>query len=216
LRFNYWSVNKEAYVNPRLQMSFNPKGLYIFDKLVEKDIVFRASTGLHYQPPFYREMRNYEGELNYNLRSQKSWHTVVGANYKFQLGNKPFTFIAEAYYKQLWDLVPYDIDNVLIRYFGKNMAEGYAVGADFRISGQFVGDAESWFSFSLLKTQENIYGDYYYSTYRDPDTDQLIQSDTLVGIGYVNRPTDQSYNFNIFFQDHLPCLGRWFCLRPTG
>ncbi len=204
LRFNYWSVNKEAYINPRLQLSFNPKGLYLLDKLVEKDIVFRASTGLHYQPPFYREMRNYAGEVNTELLSQKSWHTVVGADYRFKLGKKDFAFMAEAYYKRLWDLVPYDIDNVLIRYFGRNMADGYAMGLDFRVSGQFVGDSESWFSFSLLKTQEDLYGDYYYATEFDEERQEFFQTDSIVGIGYLNRPTDQRYNFNIFFQDHLP------------
>jgi len=204
LRFNYWSVNQEVFVNPRLQISFNPKGLYLFDKLIEKDLVLRASTGLHYQPPFYREMRNYEGEINTQLQSQKSWHTVIGADYQFKLGNKPFAFTAEAYYKRLWDLVPYDVDNVLIRYFGKNMADGYAAGFDFRVSGQFVGDSESWFSFSLLKTQEDIEGDYYYSTYYDSEQEIYVQSDTIVDIGYLARPTDQRFNFNIFFQDHLP------------
>jgi len=204
LRFNYWSVNQEAYVNPRLQISFNPKGLYLFDKQIEKDLVLRASTGLHYQPPFYREMRNYEGEINTQLQSQKSWHTVIGADYQFKLGNKPFAFTAEAYYKQLWDLVPYDIDNVLIRYFGENMAEGYAAGVDFRVSGQFVGDSESWFSFSLLKTQEDIDGDYYYFTEKNEEQGDYIETDSIINIGYLNRPTDQRYNFNIFFQDHLP------------
>jgi len=204
LRVNYWTVNKELYVNPRLQLSFNPKGIYLFDKLIEKDIVLKASTGLHYQPPFYRELRNIEGELNFDVRSQKSWHTVLGADYQFELWNKPFTFAVEAYYKKLWDLVPYDIDNVLIRYYGRNAAEGYAMGIDFRVNGQFVGDTESWFSFSLLKTSEDIYGDYYYKTYRDEERNEIIVTDTIVGIGYVPRPTDQRYNFNIFFQDHLP------------
>lgn len=204
LRANYWSVNKELYFNPRLQISLNPKGLYIFDRLVEKDIVLKASTGLHYQPPFYRELRNNEGQLNLDVRAQKSWHTVIGADYNFQLGNKPFSFVAQAYYKKLWDLVPYDIDNVLIRYYGKNAAEGYAMGIDFRIGGQFVGETESWFSFSLLKTEENVYGDYYYKSYFDKELDEHIISDTLVGVGFIPRPTDQRFNFNIFFQDHLP------------
>jgi len=164
----------------------------------------RASTGTHYQPPFYREMRNYDGILNYSLRSQKSWHTVLGMDYQFMLGSKPFKFVAEAYYKNLWDLVPYDIDNVLIRYFGRNMATGYAMGLDFRINGNFVGDTESWFSFSLLKTEENLDNDEYFHTYFDEELNETVETDSLITIGNISRPTDQRYNFNIFFQDHLP------------
>lgn len=202
LRFNYWTFNNEAYLNPRLQASFSPTGLYFRDKEIKRDLLFRFSTGAHYQPPFYREMRNYEGEINASLRAQKSWHTVVGGEYNFLIAQKPFKFTVEAYHKKLWDLVPYDIDNVLIRYTGKNEADGYAVGIDFRLNGKFVGDTESWFSFSLLKTEEDLENDRFIYEYIDEATGEPMQIDSLVGS--VARPTDQRYNFNIFFQDHLP------------
>jgi len=143
LRANYWTVNRELNFNPRLQISFNPKGLYFFNRLIERDIVLSASTGLHYQPPFYREMRDKKGNLNLQVRSQKSWHTVIGADYKFQLGNK-------------------------------------------------------------LKTAENINGDYYYHSYFDKEKNELIITDKIKEVGSIPRPTDQRFNFNIFFQDHLP------------
>jgi len=202
LRFNYWSFNKELYLNPRLQASFTPTGLFIGNKEIKRDVLLRFSTGAHYQPPFYREMRNYEGVINSSLRSQKSWHTVLGAEYQFKISNKPFKFMVEAYHKKLWDLVPYDIDNVLIRYTGLNEATGYAVGIDFRLNGQFVGDTESWFSFSLLKTEEDLANDSFIYEFEDEVTGEPMQIDSLVGS--VARPTDQRYNFNIFFQDHIP------------
>jgi len=202
LRFNYWSFNKEAYLNPRLQASFTPTGLYIGNKEITRDILVRFSTGAHYQPPFYREMRNYEGEINASLQAQKSWHTVLGTEYQFKISQKPFKLVVEAYHKKLWDLVPYDIDNVLIRYTGQNEATGYAMGIDFRLNGKFVGDTESWFSFSLLKTEEDLANDSFVYDYIDEATGEPMQMDSLVGS--VARPTDQRYNFNIFFQDHLP------------
>jgi len=202
LRFNYWTFNNEAYLNPRLQASFTPTGLFFRGKEIQRDLLFRFSTGAHYQPPFYREMRNYEGVINASLRAQKSWHTVLGGEYNFKIAEKPFKFTVEAYHKKLWDLVPYDIDNVLIRYTGQNEATGYAMGIDFRLNGKFVGDTESWFSFSLLKTEEDLANDSFIYEYTDEATGEPMQIDSLVGS--IARPTDQRYNFNIFFQDHLP------------
>jgi len=203
LRFNYWTFNNEAYLNPRLQASFSPTGLFLGDKEIKRDILLRFSAGAHYQPPFYREMRNYDGVINSSLSAQKSWHTVLGMDYNFTIGQKPFKFVVEAYHKKLWDLVPYDIDNVLIRYTGKNEATGYAMGIDFRLNGQFVGDTESWFSFSLLKTEEDLDNDFFVYEYIDEETGEpSAPVDSL--IGSVARPTDQRYNLNIFFQDHLP------------
>ena len=185
LRFHYWDVNKEFLMSPRAQFSIKPDW--------EKNIILRAAAGLYQQVPFYRELRNMEGELNLDLKSQKSFHFVFGGDYVFDAWNREFRLISEIYYKQLWDLVPYEIEDVKIRYFGENLAKGYAAGIDFRLHGEFVEDAESWINVSLMKTQEDIEGDFYI------DTAGVRQE-----IGYLDRPTDQRLNVGILFQDYLP------------
>ncbi len=205
LRYSYWDLNKELLtLSPRVQFSVKPKS--------KADIVINIAGGLYYQPPFYREMRNLKGEVNTNLRSQKSAQVVAGFNYAFKAWKRPFSFVAEAYYKHLWDLVPYEFDNVLIRYYGQNQANGYAAGIDFRLNGELAEGDESWISLSFLKTGEDIVGDkytaYYDSTGKEvPNTrtyrDVIVDSATI-NPGYIPRPTDQLVNFALFFQDHLP------------
>lgn len=175
IRGGYWSFNQEWIVSPRIQYSCKPKW--------KNDWLFKASTGIYQQQPFYRELRNFEGVLNPNLKSQKSYQAVIGANYRFQLWNREFQLNQEIYGKYLWDVVPYDMDNVRIRYYGKNNATAYAVGYDMRVGGEFIRGAESWFSLGVLSTRENVEGD---------------------GKGYIRRPTDQRVTLGIFFQDHLP------------
>jgi len=201
LRFNYWNINKEFNVTPRLQFSLKPNW---FEADANKNILLRLATGLYYQPPFYRELRNFEGDINYNLRSQKSWHGVAAADYNFQIWDKPFKFTAEAYYKYIWDLVPYDIDNVLIRYYGENNAKAYTAGLDFRLYGQFVGDTDSWFTVSFLQTKENLDDDHYIVSEIDVQIDSTLVEGDRVDIGWIRRPTDQIVNASIFFQDYLP------------
>ncbi len=205
LRYSYWDLNKEwLTISPRVQFSVKPKG--------KTDIVINMAAGLYYQPPFYREMRNLQGEVNTNLRSQKSAHFVAGFNYAFKAWNRPFSFVSEVYYKQLWDLVPYEFDNVLIRYYGQNQANGYAAGIDLRLNGELAEGDESWISLSFMKTGEDIIGDkytaYYDSTGREvPNTrtyrDVIVDSATIFP-GFIPRPTDQLVNFALFFQDHIP------------
>lgn len=200
VRSSYWSINKEFNVTPRLQLSWKPD--WTSRDSVDRDIVFKASTGLYYQPPFYRELRNAEGEINENVLSQKSVHALIGSDYNFKGWNRDFKFITEIYYKYLWDLVPYDVDNVRITYFGENNAKGYAAGIDMRLFGEIVKDAESWISLSFLKTEEDIFGDSTYNIIRD-GTGAI---DTLIPVlqGYIPRPTDQLVNFGMFFQDYAP------------
>jgi hypothetical protein len=205
LRYSYWDLNKELLtISPRVQFSVKPRS--------KADIVINVAGGLYYQPPFYREMRNLKGEVNTNLRSQKSAQVVAGFNYAFKLWKRPFSFVTEAYYKHLWDLVPYEFDNVLIRYYGENQAKGYAAGIDFRLNGELAEGDESWISLSFLKTGEDVIGDkytvYYDSTGKEvPNTrtyrDVIVDSAT-VNPGYIPRPTDQLVNFALFFQDHIP------------
>ena len=191
VRFNYNFLNKEFLVSPRIQASWKPKW--------ENDIVFRAATGIYSQPPFYREMRNLNGDLNLNLKAQKSYHAVAGFDYNFKgLGNRPFKFTSEFYYKNMWDLVPYEYDNVRIRYFGQNNAKGYAYGGEFRLYGDLVKDAESWISLGIMKSGEDVLDDQIKINSKINGAD----SATLYP-GYIPRPTDSRVNFGLFFSDYL-------------
>ncbi|MGB3076182.1 MAG: TonB-dependent receptor, partial [Chitinophagales bacterium] len=198
-RISYWDYNNQLLVSPRLQLAYQPKW--------ESDIVFRAAIGAYDQPPFYRELRDLEGNLHPEVLAQRSIHYVIGGDYNFKWWDRPFKFVSEIYYKQLYDLNPYELDNVRIRYFGENSAKGYAAGIDFRLNGEFVKDAESWISLSLLSTKENLNNDFVYTidtTYTDPDQNEFILDSTIVYPGYIPRPTDQFLNFGMFFQDYLP------------
>lgn len=185
VRVHYWDVNRELLVSPRVQLSIKPAW--------ERNFIFKAAIGLYHQAPFYRELRNREGELNMDLKAQKSAHFVLGGDYVFKAWGRDFRLITEIYYKQMWDLVPYDIEDVKIRYYGENVAKGYAAGIDVRINGQFVKDAESYITLSYLKTQEDILNDFYI------DEEGVRQE-----IGYLARPTDQRINVGILFQDYFP------------
>ncbi|HEY0261913.1 MAG TPA: carboxypeptidase-like regulatory domain-containing protein, partial [Chitinophagales bacterium] len=144
LRFQYWDVNKEPFVTPRVQFSFKPKA--------KADLVFTLSGGLYFQAPFYREMRAMDGTINTNLKSQKSAQVVGGMSYGFKAWNRPFLFATEVYYKYLWDLDPYQYTNVLIRYFANNNGKGFATGIDARLNGQLAEGLESWISISVMGT----------------------------------------------------------------
>ncbi|MFN8321115.1 MAG: carboxypeptidase regulatory-like domain-containing protein [Chitinophagales bacterium] len=204
IRFSYWDVNKEPVITPRAQFSYKPKG--------KADIVLTAAVGTYYQPPFYREMRNLDGEVNTKLKAQKSLHAVLGVNYAFKAWKRNFSFTTEVYYKYLWDMVPYKYDNVLIRYLGTNSSKGYAAGIDLRLNGELVEGAESWISMSIMKTAEDIIGDKYTAYYdssgrqiaNTPRNQSKIASTDTIYPGYIPRPTDQLVNFAMFFQDYIP------------
>ncbi|HWB63698.1 MAG TPA: carboxypeptidase-like regulatory domain-containing protein [Chitinophagales bacterium] len=205
VRFEYWDVNKEPVITPRIQFSAKPKG--------KADIVITASTGLYYQPPFYREMRNdYTGVVNTSLKAQKSYHAVVGFNYSFKAWHRDFNFTAEAYYKYMWDLVPYTYSDVQIKYLGTNAAKGYAYGLDMRLNGELAKGAESWISMSLMHSAEILPG-VYNTAYFDSAGNELpnsanyaskIADSTTTKTGYFPRPNDQLVTFNMFFQDYIP------------
>ena len=204
VRFSYWDVNKEFIITPRAQLSYKPKS--------KADIVITAAVGTYYQPPFYREMRDLDGNVNTKLRAQKSLHAVLGLNYAFKAWKRNFSFTTEVYYKYLWDLVPYKYDNVLIRYLGSNSSKGYAAGIDLRLNGELVEGAESWISMSFMKTAEDLIGDkytaYYDSTGKQisntPRNQSRIADTATIYPGYIPRPTDQLVNFAMFFQDYIP------------
>lgn len=200
VRGSYATFNSDFYVTPRLRMKIEPMG--------NKNLSFYAATGLFYQPTFYKEMRNTHGELNSETKSQKSFHFIVGADYFFSWGNKPFKLTGEAYYKYLWDLISYQVDNVRIIYSGSNDAIGYAVGGDLKLSGELLPGLESWFSVSLLKTMEDLTGDSYIR-YLDSAGNVLTSEEgadhsETVYPGWIPRPTDQRFSLNLFFQDQIP------------
>lgn len=202
-RYNYNTLNKEFLVSPRIGFSFKPNTW-------KKDIVIRGSVGIYDQPPFYREMRRYNGTINYNLKAQKSFQITGGADYNLKLFQRAARFTTEAYYKYITDLVPYDIDNVRLRYYGENNGKAYAVGIEGRLFAQMVKDAESWISLGIMRTKENLDNDYY-TTYKNasgeiigPTTPDKIPVDSTTNeAGWLRRPTDRLITFGMFFQDYL-------------
>jgi hypothetical protein len=197
LRANYWSYNQQLVFSPRFQFGFEPNRKHnrlVKDKVIEgkikKDWMIKAAYGWYYQPPFYRELRDFDGVLNPTIKAQRAIHYVVGGDMNFVAWNRPFKFMTEVYYKQLDNLIPYEIDNVRIRYFANNNSSGYASGIDFRVNGEFVKGAESWASVSFMKTQEKITG------VKDVFGNDIKPS-------YIARPTDQRFTFAIYFQDYL-------------
>ena len=204
VRANYWDVNKQLLISPRATFSFKPNW--------KNDVLFRVSGGLYYQPPFYREMRDFKGNLNTSLKAQMSVQLVAGSDWNFQAWNRPFKFVTEIYYKYLDNLVPYEIDNVRIRYYAKNNARGYATGIDMKVNGEFVKGVESWASLSVMQTREDIKDDFYYQYFNKEGAqiipgitiDQSRADSVIQHPGYIPRPTDQSVSFGLFFQDYLP------------
>jgi hypothetical protein len=205
VRSNYWTLNEQNVISPRATLAWNPNW--------KADWLFKASTGYYYQPPFYREMRDFQGKINTNLKAQQSIHYVVSGDLNYKMWNRPFKFISAVYFKQLNNLVPYEIDNVRLRYFANNDSKGYATGLDLRLNGEFVKGIESWASMSVMTIKEKINGAYYYQ-YLNKDgvaikpgvEDTRIADSVRVEGGYIPRPTDQRVTFNLFFQDYIPKL----------
>ena len=203
VRYNYNTLNKELLISPRLGFSFKPANW-------QKDIVFRGAAGIYDQPPFYRELRRYDGSINKDLKAQKSWQAVAGMDYSLKLFDRPARFTTEAYYKYMTDVDPYDIDNVRIRYFGANNAKAYAYGVEGRLFGEIVKDAESWISLGIMRTRENLDNDTYSTYYNaagEPITsltkDKTVADSSVNNIGWLRRPTDRLITFGMFFQDYL-------------
>ena len=182
LRGQSWSVkaNTNSVVN---QFIFSPRGQFAIKPDWEKDVLFRISGGVYSQPPFYKELRGFDGKINPNVKAQKSVHIVLGSDYSFKMWDRPFKLTTEVYYKNLTNVNPYSVDNVRIRYQANNNAVAYATGLDVRLNGEFVPGNESWISLGILKTEENI-----------------------DNRGYIARPTDQRFKLGILFQDYVPNL----------
>ena len=176
IRLHGWSIDKQKtnfVYSPRFQVGIKPDW--------EKDMIFKLSGGVYHQPPFYRELRDYNGEINYDVKAQKSIQLVASNEYSYMLWNRPFKLTSELYYKNMSNVNPYTIDNVRIRYLANNNTKAYAYGLDVRLNGEFIKGTESWFSFGYLNTKENIDNQ-----------------------GYIPRPSDQRLKFGILFQDYIP------------
>lgn len=204
IRYQYNDLNREWLISPRIQASISPRW--------KRDWVFRAAAGIYNQPPFYRELRRPDGSLNTAILAQKSFQAVAGADYRFKgPGNRPFRLSTEAYFKHMTDVVPYDIDNVKIRYLGSNNARAYAAGIECRLFGELVKDAESWLSIGLMQTKENLANDFY-TEYRNaageiitPNTDdQVVADSSQYSIGFLRRPTDRRVTVGLYLEDYLP------------
>lgn len=182
VRAQHWTLSGEGFEN-NSQLLFSPRAQFGIKPNWKEDVLFRLAVGSYQQPPFYRELRDINGQVNPNVEAQKSTHFVLGNEYSFLLFDRPFTLISEAYYKNLENVNTYTIEDVRIRYRADNLAEAYAYGFDFRLNGAFIPGAESWISLGYLETQENI-----------------------ENRGNISRPTDQRFKFGVLFQDYMPSI----------
>lgn len=185
LRLAHWDWNNEFLLSPRASVGLIPE--------FNKNMTLRFATGVYYQVPFFKELRDTitangitTVSLNKNIKSQRSIHFVFGYDYMFKMLERPFKFTAEAYYKKLDNIIPYNVDNVRIVYYGDNCAHGYATGIDLKLFGEFVPGTDSWVTFSIMDTKEKING-----------------SD------WLPRPTDQTFNASIYFTDFFPGTQKW-------
>jgi hypothetical protein len=172
-RVAHWSFNNETIFSPRAQFAIKPDW--------DTDMLFRLSGGIYYQAPFYKEIKDLNGNFNQNIKSQRSIQAILANDFEFEFDDRPFKLTTEAYYKKMDNLIPYYMDNVRIRYSGKNNATGYAYGIDTRLFGEFVPGVDSWLSASYARIYENI-----------------------DGRGDIPRPTDQRFRFAMFYQDYMP------------
>lgn len=219
LRANYWNYNEQTVVSPRATIAWQPNKVKILNDStsIPRDVLYRFSTGYYYQPPFYKELRRPDGTLNPEIQAQRAIHFVLGMDRNFFLWDRPFKWVAEVYYKDLGELIPYKINNVQIRYLGENNSKGYAYGLDLRLNGEFINGVESWVSIGIMSTQEDILDDFYYEYYNDSGeliipgySDDDVATDSVrVEPGYIPRPTDQRLSFAMFFQDEMPNAPSW-------
>ena len=184
VRFSHWNFNRESLVSPRVSLAIVPA--------FNNDVTFRFATGLYYQAPFFKELRDTTtidgityATLNKKIKSQRSIHFIAAYDHRFKLHERNYRFSAEAYYKDMANLVPYSVNNVKVVYYGQNEAKGHAMGLDLKIYGEFVPGTDSWLSFSVMSTKMKLHG-------KD-----------------IPMPTDQRYSLNLFFTDYFPNTERW-------
>ncbi len=206
LRANYWGFSKRFNISPRVGIAYNP------DPETRK-IVLRLSGGVYNQVPFYREIRKRNGSLFADADVQKSYQVVMGGDFRFRAWGRPFILTSEAYYKYLKQIIPYEVNDVCIRYYADQKAKGYATGLDIKLNGEFVKGTDSWVSLSLLRTMEDVEGDYYLVDAKNHilpfyNTPPELIADTVF-MGWHERPSNQSVSFSLFFQDYIPRFPTW-------
>jgi hypothetical protein len=192
VRFAHWNFNRETLLSPRVSLAIVPAS--------NPDITYRIATGLYYQAPFYKELRDTTltasgvtaVTLNHNIKSQRSLQLLAAMDYRFKMKERKYKFTAEAYYKALANLIPYNVQNVKVTYYGENLCSGYALGLDMKLYGEFVPGTDSWISFSLMRTQQ------HFNTQHSPLTTENFP-----------LPTDQRYALNLHFTDYFPGTDRW-------
>ena len=184
VRLANWSFTKETIVSPRASLAIVPA--------FNNSLTFRFATGIYYQAPFYKEMRDTLTQngmttavLNENIKSQRSIQFLAAMDYRFRMLNRPFKFSAEAYYKALSNLIPYNVQNLKITYYGENVGSGYATGIDLKLYGEFVPGTDSWLTLSLMSARQKL------------------------GDQWIPMPTDQRWAVNLHFTDYFPGTDRW-------
>ena len=184
VRFAHWSFNKETILSPRVSLAIVPS--------YNQDLTYRFATGLYYQAPFYKELRDTStvagitvATLNKDIKSQRSLQFIAAMDYRFRMNERPYKFTAEAYYKALSNLIPYNVQNVKVTYYGQNLCSGYTAGLDLKLYGEFVPGTDSWVSLSLMSTKQKMNGEW------------------------IPMPTDQRYALNLHFTDYFPGTERW-------
>lgn len=190
MRLNYWTFTNEVLPSPRVSVVWMPGW--------KRDMTFRVATGIYYQAPFYKELRQtiqddkgvYRIHLNDRLKAQRSYQLVLGTDYYFRAWGRPFKFTAEAYGKLIDRMESYTVDNVRVRYSGLNDSEGYTIGLDMKLMGELVPGADSWISFSTMRSRMRFIKDKH-------------------NIGWIPTPQEQRYNLTVYFQDYLPQLPQY-------
>lgn len=184
IRFSHWNFNQESILSPRVSLSIIPA--------FNQDLSFRFATGLYYQAPFYKELRDTTTRngvtyvtLNQHIKSQRSLQFIAGMDYRFNIQKRPFKFTTEIYYKKLGNLIPYSVNNVKVTYYGNNLASGHSAGIDMKLYGEFVPGTDSWITLSLMDTKMKLNG------------------------RSIPMPTDQRYALNFFYTDYFPGTDRW-------
>ena len=186
----YWDFNQQTIFSPRISVMYLP-GRF-------KPMQLHAAWGIYQQMPFFKELKNREAEIIPTVRAQRSTHYLVGLDYPFSWGSRPFKFSTELWYKSLTHLIPYKVTNLDLQYFPEQQSKGYATGLEMKIFGEPIPGATSWASVTLMKTEEDILGDHYSKAGAAGGPSEVIYP------GYLPRPTDQRFNFSLFFQDYLP------------
>lgn len=210
-RAGFRTFNQEAWFTPRASVSYSPRS-FVMDRagnITRRSLKFRFSSGLYFQPPSFREMRDLFGQIVPEVVSQKSWHNVLGFDVYVRMWDRPFKIVAEAYYKHMWDINPYEVDNVQIRYYAQNNAVAFAYGLDAKINGEFIKGVESHFRIGLMQTKEDLLDDFFVEYYNDTGGvvfrgDNSIADSATIFPGYIPRQTEQLFTFAVFFQDKIP------------